>query len=173
MRDSPCFTIRIPFSRFYVINSWELVSLIQRQSRVFSFQAVTDAFAGKICDLSDTAKNVLQNEAQAWGESDRGTENPNHAAFKTLLPGEGQDEMKRAVIKRLLQAAEDWVPKGQRSETVKLYDWVKREITIATTDGIYGEQNPYRDPSVRSSFWSARASLPPPAASEPMTDNLD
>jgi len=36
---------------------------------------------------------------------------------------------------------------------VDLVAWIQHEITIATTEAVYGPGNLYRDPEVESGFW--------------------
>lgn len=36
---------------------------------------------------------------------------------------------------------------------VGLMEWVRHAITIAATDAIYGERNPFRDRKVEEGFW--------------------
>jgi hypothetical protein len=31
--------------------------------------------------------------------------------------------------------------------------WLRNTITIATTNSVYGPQNPYKDQSVQDAFW--------------------
>ncbi|KAF2449065.1 cytochrome P450 [Karstenula rhodostoma CBS 690.94] len=43
-----------------------------------------------------------------------------------------------------------------RRRSSELFDFVKREVTLATTDSVYGDQNPFRDPAIFEAFWSAQ-----------------
>lgn len=42
---------------------------------------------------------------------------------------------------------------GREGERLGLYEWVKHVITIASTDGVYGRRNPFRDGDVERAFW--------------------
>jgi hypothetical protein len=46
-----------------------------------------------------------------------------------------------------------------KEQKVKLFEFVSHEITFATTDSVYGPQNPFKDPKVEQSFWYAILSL--------------
>jgi hypothetical protein len=36
---------------------------------------------------------------------------------------------------------------------VKLFEFVRREITLATTDSVYGPENPFKNPEIGEAFW--------------------
>ena len=93
-------------------------------------------------------------------------ESPAHAMFKGLeAGGKGLEDMVRRTVQCLWQEIEqgtgtfnevprkgqrNWVPEGT---SVGLYGWLKEVVTLATTEGVYGEHNPYRKSRVRKAFW--------------------
>ncbi|CAD6443018.1 f1d124c8-70e3-4456-accf-40de68c5b032 [Sclerotinia trifoliorum] len=42
---------------------------------------------------------------------------------------------------------------GHENSSIGLWAWVQHEITVATTESIYGPANPYRDAKVEAGFW--------------------
>lgn len=46
--------------------------------------------------------------------------------------------------------------KLQISEGMKdidLWKWLQHEVTMITTDSVYGPMNPYRQPGIEAAFW--------------------
>lgn len=41
---------------------------------------------------------------------------------------------------------------------ISLMQWLKHELSFATTEAVYGPQNPFRDPAVEAAFWYAKPS---------------
>jgi hypothetical protein len=41
--------------------------------------------------------------------------------------------------------------KGEKA--VQLFEYIRHEITMASTESVYGPQNPFRDPVIEDSFW--------------------
>ncbi|KAF1962611.1 cytochrome P450 [Byssothecium circinans] len=47
----------------------------------------------------------------------------------------------------------------QTPTTVKLFDWIKRQITLATTSSAYGPSNPYKNRTVEVAFWTFKSGM--------------
>lgn len=60
--------------------------------------------------------------------------------------------MGRAVIDVLEQSFRKHGTHGP--QTAGLVEWIRKEISRATTDAVFGPQNPYRDPALLDAFWS-------------------
>ena len=66
-----------------------------------------------------------------------------------LHPGPELDAMNRVMAERVMEAVD-----GVRApKTVRLFEFVRREITRATTDSVYGPKNPFKDPEISEAFW--------------------
>ncbi|KAF2260683.1 cytochrome P450 [Lojkania enalia] len=158
----PIYTLRYPFQRMYIINSPTLISAVQRQTKALTFQAIEDKFSILITDPSQHAKAIFLKETEQWANSAPGHQSPSHILYKGLTPGPGMDSMNRAMVNRLETAVEGLASALSGSgakKTMKLFAWVKHEITMATTEGVYGPQNPYRDPEIQDAFWAYEAGL--------------
>lgn len=58
-------------------------------------------------------------------------------------PGPGLDSLNRAAIRVFSTALDDMATQGRT--TVKLFDWLRHEFFMATTEAMYGPGNPFRD----------------------------
>jgi hypothetical protein len=74
-----------------------------------------------------------------------------HAA---LLPGEGLDEMNRIAIQNIAASCDKLDSRaGAPPVRIKLMQWLRHEITMATSNSVYGPMNPFKDPKVEAEFW--------------------
>lgn len=114
-------------------------------------------------DISPTAVAIEQKELSDWLKSTSSGWSPAHKVFRALNPGTHLDAMNRAAIESLAELVEKLGEKSDHEDRrrVNLYEWVTREIAIATTDGVYGPQNPYKDAKMRDAFWYEESKLLP------------
>jgi hypothetical protein len=151
-KSLPIATLRaLGIGKLYIVNEPQLITAIQRQQRAFTFQAVQDKFSSRICDLSPAAIAVQKREADAWLKGPAHAPSPSALAFRGLKPGQCLDEMNRIMVQAMQKTLETMVTGSGQS--VGLLEWIKEVITIATTEGVYGCANPYRDAKVRKAFW--------------------
>lgn len=70
----------------------------------------------------------------------------------TLAFGEGLEQMTRVAIENVALSLD-----GLRTDTgpvrLNLVRWLRHEITLATSEAIYGPANPLRDLNVEDGFW--------------------
>ncbi|KAI9649219.1 hypothetical protein NHQ30_001787 [Ciborinia camelliae] len=147
--DLPIYTLRLPGVRLYVVNSPSLIPAVQRQYKDLAFPPLEAKGAMSVCGTSKITNDILNTningEEGDWGYSMTFYK----AIHKPLAPGPDLDAMNRVMAQKVA-ASIDGI-KGQR--TVPLFDFIKREIAIATTDSVYGPQNPFKDPAVADGFW--------------------
>jgi hypothetical protein len=133
----------------YVINSTSLIPLVQRQPKVLAFPPIEAKFAMNLCGTDKTANDILLTNVNGdegfWGYSMTHYK----AIHPPLSPGRGLDAMNRTMADKVLAS----LGRIQTSKPVKLWDFVRQEITLATTDSVYGPQNPFQDPAVVVAFW--------------------
>jgi hypothetical protein len=73
-----------------------------------------------------------------------------HAMHPSLL-GDGLDRMNETMIDYLKTSIDELgINQGQ---PIDLHLWCRHAITIASTDAVYGEMNPYKDPKIEEAFW--------------------
>ncbi|KAI1124447.1 hypothetical protein F5Y10DRAFT_285087 [Nemania abortiva] len=139
--SQPIFTLRLPFTRLYIITSTSLIPVVQRQFRTLSFSPVQIRavlnFASPSKEAIDlVTKNIDNDEGFVHGFS--------KAVYPTLM-GNMLDTLNQRTIDVMLAEFNKLASKGT-SSTIPMYKWTDEQITYATTDGIYGPHNPLRDP---------------------------
>ncbi|KAH8721505.1 cytochrome P450 [Phaeosphaeriaceae sp. PMI808] len=128
----PIYTIRLPAARLYVINSTSLIPLVQRQYKVLAFPPLEAKLAKNVCGSSTTANDILNKNVNGdegfWGYSITHYK----AIHPPLFPGPGLDAMNRVMVQKIATS----LHKLQTTKVTKLFDFVKHEITHATTDSV-------------------------------------
>jgi len=71
---------------------------------------------------------------------------------QVMMPGEAIDEMNRTAAHATTSAL-DRFEESKHTRRIDLWMWVQHEITVATTECIYGPSNPYRDSEIEKAFW--------------------
>lgn len=69
-----------------------------------------------------------------------------------LLPGPSLDAMNRAMLGLVAASLKQAKEQCQPVINVRLHEWVKHQIILATTNSAYGPSNPWKDPAVESAF---------------------
>lgn len=86
-------------------------------------------------------------------EGDWGLSMESHAVMRNaLLASPDLDRMNRVMIGSIA-ASFDSLEVSVDKPKLKLAKWLRRSLTIATTNSVYGPQNPFKDDSVADGFW--------------------
>ena len=122
--------------------------MIDRQPKAFSFAPYVVEFAKRI--LVPTEKGVealrenINEEKGEWGVRSE-TLKVMHTA---LVPGTDLDRMTQVFVSSVSQRL------NELEGEVNLFESVRRLVTIASTDAVYGaEANPFKDPDIEQAFW--------------------
>lgn len=73
------------------------------------------------------------------------------ATRTTLAPGPQLDHQNKRAIDVLLESMDEILSPG--STRIQLYEWTKHLISLASTEGIYGSSNPFRERTDEDDFW--------------------
>jgi len=141
-----------PGAKLYIVAKPALIQLIQKQSKALAFPPIAAEFASRVCGSSKEAhailmKNVNGDEGE-WGLSMETYE----CMRAALAPGADLDAMNRVMFQNIA-ASIDELRTTKRMAKKGLAQWLRNTITIATTNSVYGPQNPYKDQSVQDAFW--------------------
>lgn len=138
----------MPGTRLYVINDTSLIPVMQRQVRTLSFAPillrVTSHFMG-------VSKKGLEIMAQEPLEDHGFIHSMMVETVKGLAPGPALDELNEDAVAILCNSLNALVDKDVPT-TVDMFQWTSYQIMMATTNAIYGPQNPFRNPAVRKAF---------------------
>lgn len=144
--------------KVHVIGSPELMHTLHRHPQTVSFWYLEAKFTAQLGAMTkETADTLMANLEPNAQQSNIVMMEGLKATHQAMTPLGGMEEMNRVAAKttkirldNLLQAIQ-----SKKAMPVDLWEWVKHEITVATTECVYGVHNPYRDPMVESGFWYA------------------
>ncbi|PVI00792.1 cytochrome P450 [Periconia macrospinosa] len=126
----------------YIVNSTELIPLLQKQWRTVSFAAIA-ADAGTTVGMSKDAVRVMHQDLTS--EHGFSVSWPRYI-IPAMSPGKELDEMNRRSVEVL--ASELRVLRETGLAKPGLSRWSRETMAKATTEAVWGPQNPYRDPVV-------------------------
>ncbi|KAJ4349226.1 hypothetical protein N0V95_004762 [Ascochyta clinopodiicola] len=133
----PIFTLRLPGQRIYVINDAQLISAVQKQHKILTFQSVEDSMSHRMFNLSAVGKGLQEQDAAAWRSAPAHIPSPAHVQFNPLAPGKDLDHMNKVMLRALEDSMEEWVPSGSQSRKTPLFEWIKEALIVPTTNGVY------------------------------------
>lgn len=139
----PIYTLRLPGTRMYVVNSTSLIPAVQRLYRTISFTAIEAQAAANIFSLAKPALKIVKHGLM---EDDSYTGTFASAIHPALTPGANLDAMNRQAAQAIACSLEKLQSDGGTITT--LFEWVRDGIVLATSDAVYGPHNPFRDPEV-------------------------
>ena len=147
--DLPIYTLRLPGARLYVVNSISLIPAVQRQFKILAFPPLEAKLATSVCGSSKTARDILNTNTNG-DEGDWGYSITFYKMIHTpLSPGPELDAMNRVMAQKVTAS----IDRIRVQKVVRLFEFIRHEITLATTDSVYGPQNPFKDPEIEDSFW--------------------
>ncbi|KAI0015367.1 cytochrome P450 [Xylariomycetidae sp. FL0641] len=147
----PIYTLRLPFSRMYIVNATELIPSLQKQWRTVSFAAIA-ADAGYLVGLSKEGNDILHRDLTS--EKGFSPSWPKYIA-RVMSPGEDLDAINRKSVEIYAAEMEQFrrrAAEGSGHAKVGLSQWSRQIMVVSTTEAIWGPQNPYRDPAVAESW---------------------
>ncbi|KAI1207081.1 cytochrome P450 [Annulohypoxylon truncatum] len=152
MRDQynlPIHTLRLPGSRLYVINSPALITSAQSQIQTLSFTAIQSGIVTNILGVNKATNEIIGRDVTSHGNYL--TSFPKYI-HPTLIPGPGLDDMNKRSIQAMAKSLDALVGKG--ITTVKLFQWVRHELLLAFTEGVYGPRNPFRNAEMEQAWYT-------------------
>ncbi|KAK7994273.1 cytochrome P450 oxidoreductase [Apiospora marii] len=151
----PIYTLRLPGMRMYVVNSRPLITAIQGQFRTLSFTAIEAAIAANVIGVEKATNDIIgSNLGRDSGYLMRFPKYVHHA----LSAGPGLDAMNRKSIQVLADSLDKWATSSTPA-TVPMFEWVRHELLLASTDAVYGPKNPFRDPAMEKAWYEFEPKL--------------
>ena len=149
----PIFTMSMPGQKMYVVTTPDLIQAIQKQPKALAFPPIEAKFASAVCGVSKEAHNTLLKNVNG-DEGDWGLSMESYAAMRSALaPGAGLDKMNRTMIENIATSLDQIVPSRESRMRLQLSKWLRSAITLATTNAVYGPQNPFKNQAVQDGFW--------------------
>lgn len=143
----------MPGTKMYIVTTPELIQAVQKQPKVLAFPPIEAKFASTVCGTSADAHKILMQNVNG-DEGDWGLSMESYATMRAALsPGSGLDAMNRTMVESVSTSLESLRPSKGKADRIKLVEWLRNSITLATTDSVYGPQNPFRDEAIVDAFW--------------------
>ncbi|TGO51343.1 hypothetical protein BCON_0163g00240 [Botryotinia convoluta] len=141
--------------KLHIVGSPELINSLQRQGKTASFWYLEALFTAELGGLSrDGMKKLVANLEPA-------SEQPSllidglKATQQALSPLGGVDDMIRVAAENIQDRLDNLANEaGDINLNTDLWAWVQHEITVATTESVYGPENPDRVSKVEAGFWN-------------------
>ena len=149
----PIFTLPILNGRIYIVNSIELAISVHKLPKSLSFWYPGAIFGRRLTAVSKEAADKLVYNVHR----DQGPVSVFSDMFKLmhdiLRSGDEISSFGRSVTRSLVKSLESFDRALETGREIRLWDWVKHQMTMMTTEAAYGPLNPYRDSSVEKAFW--------------------
>ena len=143
----------MPGQKIYVITTPELIQAVQKQPKTLAFPPIEATFARNVCGPSDAGHSIVVKSLNC-DEGGGGLSVELYAAMRLALkPGPDLDRMNRVMIKIISESLDQLTSSATEQIRIKLGSWLRVVVTTATTDSVYGLQNPFREQAVVDGFW--------------------
>lgn len=130
----------------YIVNSTELISLLQKQWRTVSFSAIT-ADAGYTVGMSKEAVQAMHQNLKS--EHSFNVSWPRYI-IPAMSSGKDLDDLNRRAIEVLAGDLRSLRAAG--SAKLGLSQWSRQIMAATTAEDVWGPRNPYRDPVVAEAW---------------------
>ena len=147
LTSSPIYTFDLYATKVYIVKTGKLVSAVQRNHKILSFDPFLTASTKRIAGITGKGLQLLQ-EKQGGGQ---GIHEEVVHAMKPALLGPALDVMNRKMISGLCSSVD--ALSSDEENPLDLHAWCKDSITIASTRAVWGPKNPYESEGLRSTFW--------------------
>ena len=143
----------LPGQKMYIVTTLDLIQTIQKLPKVLAFPPIEAKFSSRVCGSSVEAHNIVMKNVNGdegnWGPSAEFYEAMRH----TLKPGAALDHMNRLMMQSVAASLENLRTEAGSQVKIRLSEWLRDSVTTATTDSVYGPQNPFKDKDVVDAFW--------------------
>ncbi|KAI0521605.1 cytochrome P450 oxidoreductase [Xylaria bambusicola] len=151
----PIYTLRLPGSRLYVVNDTALIPIIQRHVRALSISPIMVRFFSHFMGVSKGALHIAGRDPL---ENHGFIHQITLETTKGLSPGPNLDDLNAKAVLNLSQSLDNLCA-NTRLSTVNMFEWVSKEIMLATTNSVYGPRNPFKNPDVQAAYSDYEAGL--------------
>jgi hypothetical protein len=144
----PIYTLNMLNGKVYVVTSPNLVSAVNRNSKVLAFNPFIAQLGKRITGHDEATSQIVQHNLN--GENGSGYVIEVHDGIvAALAPGENLEHMTGI----MLREASTYLNKLKDQE-IDLFSWTRETVTMCSTRAIYGPQNPFNsNPELVTAFW--------------------
>lgn len=143
----------MPGQKMYIVTKPDLIQAIQKQPKILAFPPIEAKFAINVCGSSEEAHKILMKNVDG-DDGDWGLSMDSYAGMRAALsPGPGLDDMNRVMIRNIAASLDSLKPSPGSCMKIELAKWLRQSVTAATTNSVYGPQNPFNNLEVAEAFW--------------------
>ena len=149
----PIYSLAMPGGKIYVVTDPALLMAIQKMPKIFSFWAMEAKLSNSLAAPSKEAAAIMvENVSRDDGEKSMFIDGMRFTHEAVRL-GESLDDMNQNMADALRQSIRQLDDFSSEEKAFDLWVWIKHAMTQASTQAIYGPDNPFRDPKVEQGFW--------------------
>ncbi|KAI4236576.1 MAG: hypothetical protein L6R40_006132 [Gallowayella cf. fulva] len=138
----PIFTLSILTKQVHIINSPDLVVAVQKNPKVYDFSVFAIAMLPRLFDLDSKTMRLASTQIDHPGGSWNLVVETSRIMHRCLAPGPSLESMERLALTKMLRYFDELGNKP--GDTVlELFAWLRTVMTIASTEAVYGPQNPF------------------------------
>jgi hypothetical protein len=136
--------------RLYIINATELIPIAQKYYRILDFAPMEAKVAINVMGASPAGKKILVKNVN-------GVEDYSYpilfdkAIHPSVSPGPGLHAMNAKSVQNVTRIVTQLAT--QTPKKLNLMEFARKNITEATTDAVYGPENPFADPKIQQAYW--------------------
>ena len=146
----PIYTLRLPGSRIYIVNSTNLIPAVERQVRALDFAPIVSGAVINMMGATPAGQRMLKMGRDGVNEYSYAIEF-DKAIHHAVTPGAHLDAMNRLSVLQVSNILNRLA--WETPKAMKLFEWVRENIALATCEAVYGPRNPFRDPELQAAFW--------------------
>lgn len=148
----PIFSLRMINTDIHVVTSPDLMPSLHRQYKAISLWQLEGQFTARLAGLSKPATDRLLSDVHSDSDNPSLMVQGIKVIQSALTPVGGMKSMLQVAALATKDRLDHLERLGSNNSN-SLWDWVQHELTVVTTESLYGVQNPYRDPEVEAGFW--------------------
>lgn len=155
----PIFTLQTLGRKTYVVNSPDLIAAVQKNAKTLTFNPFVSFMSPRVFGVGEEAMAIVNEniggEKGNWGLlSD--TSSGMHSA---LAPSESLNWMTRVMLTKMTEYV-DPLAASKDGEEIDLYKWIRKAMTVSSTEAVYGPKNPFNhDPDLEAAFWDFESDI--------------
>ncbi|KAI4268327.1 MAG: hypothetical protein L6R38_007883 [Xanthoria sp. 2 TBL-2021] len=151
------FSLAAPRSRIYVVTKLDIVADILKKSKTIAVGPFFVSFVQRVFGFNDRAAAILSQEREG-GKPDL-FEELTKMLHAGLANGKQLDEA-HAEFSKYMQSALNHLVSMKGCTKVTLMNWLRYEITIATSKAIWGTENPINNVKIVDAFFTLKSDIP-------------
>lgn len=147
------YTLRLPWSKLYIISSPKIVAAVDRHSSTLSLAPYALEFVKRVTLPSKQGLDILEKSFRAGKGAQSFHTDTIRAMSIALAPGTALEQTTSDMLSSALRFLES-MDVSSTPQEVDLFSWTKSLLTQASTCALYGPaNNPFQDPAVEAALW--------------------